>query len=39
MHSHTGERLGFGCRLIYGWLYTDDPYFDRVDAELKFKGI
>ena len=39
MHSHTGKRLGFLGRWLYGWFYTDDPYFDRVDAELTFKGI
>jgi hypothetical protein len=39
MYSHTGTRLGLIGRLLYNWFYTDDPYYDRVDAELKFKGI
>lgn len=39
MRSHSGQYLGFIGRCFYGWLFTDDPYFDRVDAELKFKGI
>ena len=39
MTSHTGCRLGFLGRLVYGWLITDDPYFVRVDQELKEKGL
>ena len=39
MRSHTGQRIGPIGRLFYGWFYTDDQYFARVDAELKFKGM
>ena len=39
MTSHTGRRLGFLGRLVYGWLVSDDPYFVRVDQELKEKGL
>ncbi len=39
MYSHRGYRLGIVGRLLYGWLYTDDPYFERVDQELKEKGL
>jgi hypothetical protein len=39
MHSHHGEKLGILGRLCYGWLYTDDPYYERVDQELKEKGL
>ena len=39
MYSHIGDRLGLFSRLLYGWVITDDPYFDRVDQELKWKGL
>ena len=39
MYSHLGLRLGIVGRLLYGWFYTDDPYFDRVDQELRDKGL
>lgn len=38
MHSHAGRRLGIVGRLCYNWLFTDDPYFVRVDEELRAKG-
>jgi hypothetical protein len=39
MRSHTGQKLGIISRLCYNWLYTDDPYFVRVDQELRMKGL
>ncbi len=39
MRSHTGKRLGLVGRLLYNWFFTDDPYFVRVDEELKRKGL
>ena len=39
MYSHTGKKLGFVERLLYGWFITDDPYWVRVDEELKQGGI
>ncbi len=39
MNSHLGLRLGIVGRLFYGWFYTDDPYYERVDQELKEKGL
>lgn len=39
MYSHLGVRLGIVGRLLYGWLYTDDPYFASVDKELRDKGL
>lgn len=39
MKSHIGAKLGFVARWFYGWLWTDDPYFARVDFELRKKGL
>lgn len=39
MHSHAGEKLGIIGRLFYNWWFTDDPYYVRVDEELKQKGL
>ncbi len=39
MCSHTGRKLGILGRLCYDWLFTDDLYFERVDQELKEKGL
>jgi hypothetical protein len=39
MSSHTNISLGLIGRLCYGWLYTDDLYYVRVDEELKENGF
>lgn len=39
MYSHAGKKLGLIERLFYNWFFTDDPYFERVDEELKRKGF
>ena len=39
MRSHTNRELGLCGRLLYGWLFTADLYYVRVDQELKEKGL
>lgn len=37
--DRRGSRLSFVSRLFYEWFVTDDPYYVRVDEELREKGI
>jgi hypothetical protein len=39
LYSHTGVKLGLLSRMLYGWLYTDDLYYVRVDQELREMGL
>ena len=32
--SATGQVLGIGGRLTFGWLWTDDPKYGELDEEL-----
>ena len=38
LEGRDGKTLGFLARVTYEWLWTDDPYFIRVDEELRAKG-
>ncbi|MEY2665172.1 MAG: hypothetical protein RLZZ480_277 [Candidatus Parcubacteria bacterium] len=39
IEDRDGVKMGFLSRLTYEWFWTDDPYFVRVDMELKEKGL